>query len=106
VEAMLPTVVGLAAGCIGTYSFVPPVLKCWRTGETGAISLRMFAVRTFGAVLWTFYGFVIWSVPVLIFGAVGLLLCLTILVLKVRGNRSTPDGPLSSWPECHPLALG
>ena len=87
-DAMLPTLVGLVAGCIGTYSFVPQVLKCWRTGETGAISLRMFAVRTFGAVLWTFYGFVIWSLPVLIFSAVGLLLCATILVLKVRGNRS------------------
>jgi MtN3 and saliva related transmembrane protein len=87
-EVMLPTLVGLAAGCIGTYSFVPQVLKCWRTGETGAISLRMFAARTFGALLWTLYGFAIWSVPVLIFSAVGLLLCSTILVLKVRGNRN------------------
>ena len=91
-EAMLPTLVGLAAGCIGTYSFVPQVLKCWRTGETGAISLRMFAARIFGALLWTLYGFVIWSVPVLIFSAVGLLLCSTILVLKVRGNRNVPAG--------------
>ncbi len=89
-EAMLPTLVGLAAGCIGTYSFVPQVLKCWRTGETGAISLRMFAVRTFGASLWTFYGFVIWSIPVLIFSAIGLLLCSTILVLKVRRTRNIP----------------
>ncbi len=87
-DVALPTLVGLAAGCIGTYSFVPQVLKCWRTGETGAISLRMFAARTFGSLLWTLYGFVIWSVPVLIFSAVGLLLCSTILVLKVRGNRN------------------
>ena len=88
-EVMLPTLVGLAAGCIGTYSFVFQVLKCWRTGETGAISLRMFALRTFGAALWTFYGFVIWSLPVLIFSAIGLFLCATILVLKIRGDRST-----------------
>src|SRR4028118_2380717 len=87
-DAMLPTLIGLIAGCIGTYSFVPQVLKCWRTGETGAISLRMFVFRTFGASLWTLYGFVIWSLPVLIFSAVGLLLCSTILVLKVRGNRN------------------
>jgi MtN3 and saliva related transmembrane protein len=87
-EAMLPTLIGFVAGCIGTYSFVPQVLKCWRTGETGAISLRMFAVRTFGALLWTFYGFVVGSLPVLIFSAVGLVLCSTILILKVRGSRS------------------
>jgi|SRR5918998_5526772 MtN3 and saliva related transmembrane protein len=87
-EVTLATLVGLVAGCIGTYSFVPQVLKCWRTGETAAISLRMFAVRTFGAVLWTFYGLVIGSLPVLIFSAVGLLLCATILVLKTRESRS------------------
>ena len=92
-EVMLPTLIGLAAGCIGTYSFVPQVLKCWRTGETGAISLRMFAVRTFGALLWAFYGFAVWSLPVLIFSAIGLLLCSTILVLKVRGSRSASAEP-------------
>jgi MtN3 and saliva related transmembrane protein len=85
---MLATLIGLAAGCLGTYSFVPQVLKCWRTGETGAISLRMFAVRTIGALLWTFYGFVLGSLPVLVFSAVGLFLCSAILVLKVRGSRS------------------
>ncbi len=87
-DVMLPTIVGLAAGCLGIYGFVPQILKCWRTGETAAISLRMFAVRAIGALLWTIYGFVVWSLPVLIFSAVGLLLCSTILVLKVRGNRS------------------
>ena len=87
-DVTLATLVGLVAGCIGTYSFVPQVLKCWRTGETGAISLRMFAVRTFGALLWSVYGFALGSLPVLIFSAVGLLLCATILVLKIRGNRS------------------
>jgi MtN3 and saliva related transmembrane protein len=87
-DLMLPTLIGLAAGCIGIYSFVPQVTKCWRTGETGAISLRMFAVRTFGSVLWAFYGFAIGSLPVLIFSSIGLLLCSTILVLKLRGNRS------------------
>ena len=90
-EIMLSTWIGLAAGCIGTYSFVPQVLKCWKTGETGAISLRMFAVRTFGATLWTCYGFVISSLPVLVFSGIGLLLCATIMVLKVRGNRSAAE---------------
>lgn len=87
-DVTLATLVGLVAGCIGTYSFVPQVLKCWRTGETAAISLRMFAVRTFGSLLWTFYGLVIGSLPILIFSAVGLLLCSVILVLKIRESRS------------------
>ena len=92
-EVMLPTLVGLAAGCIGTYSFVPQVLKCWKTGETGAVSLRMFSARTFGALLWTIYGYVLGSLPVLVFSAVGLLLCATILVLKVREPRKGAETP-------------
>jgi len=90
---MLATLVGLMAGCLGTYSFVPQVLKCWRTGETAAISFRMFAVRTFGSLLWTVYGFVVGSLPVLIFSAVGLLLCSTILILKVRAGRGVSAEP-------------
>ena len=87
-DVTLPTVVGLAAGCLGIYGFVPQISKCWRTGETAAISLRMFAVRAFGGVLWTIYGFVVGSLPVLIFSALGLVLIAIILVFKIRGSRA------------------
>jgi MtN3 and saliva related transmembrane protein len=89
-QTMLATLIGFAAGCIGLYSFVPQVVKCCRTGDTAAISLRMFAVRTVGLLLWTVYGFVIGSLAVLIFSALGLLLSAVILVLKVRGSRMQP----------------
>ena len=89
-EVPLSTLIGFAAGCIGLYSFVPQVLKCCRTGDTAAISLRMFAVRTFGLLLWTIYGFALGSLPVLIFSALGLVLSSVILVLKVRGSRTQP----------------
>jgi MtN3 and saliva related transmembrane protein len=89
---MLPTLMGLVAGCLSIYSFVPQVLKCWRTGDTAAISLRMFAVRTFGLLLWTIYGFGVGSLPVLVFSALGLVLSSIILVLKVRGSRNQSAG--------------
>src|SRR3954470_3503393 len=87
-EVSLSTLIGAAAGCIGLYSLVPQVMKCCRSGETAAISLRMFAVRTFGLLLWTIYGFVLGSMPVLVFSALGLVMSSVILVLKVRGSRS------------------
>jgi MtN3 and saliva related transmembrane protein len=90
-QATLPTLIGVAAGCIGLYSFMPQVVKCCRTGDTAAISLRMFAVRTFGLLLWTAYGFAIGSLPVLIFSALGLVLSSVILVLKVRGAGARPS---------------
>jgi MtN3 and saliva related transmembrane protein len=89
-EFTLSTLIGSAAGCIGLYSFVPQVMKCCRTGDTAAISLRMFAVRTFGLLLWTIYGFALGSFPVLIFSALGLAMSSVILVLKVRGTSTRP----------------
>ena len=91
-QAMLPTLVGVAAGCIGLYSLVPQVVKCCRTGDVAAISLRMFAVRTFGLLLWTVYGFALGSLPVLVFSALGLVLSSVILTLKVRGSRMQAIG--------------
>ena len=87
-DVSLSTLIGSAAGCIGLYSFVPQVVKCCRSGDVAAISLRMFAVRTFGLLLWTVYGFALGSLPVVIFSALGLVLSSVILVLKVRGSRS------------------
>src|SRR4051812_36011357 len=85
----LSALIGVAAGCIGLYSFVPQVMKCCRSGETAAISLRMFALRIFGLVLWTIYGF-----------ALGLVVSSLIVVLKVRGARSQPtDEPCRDAPQ-------
>lgn len=89
-DVSLSTLIGSAAGCIGLYSFLPQVVKCCRTGDVAAISLRMFAVRTFGLMLWTVYGFALGSMPVLIFSALGLVLSSVILFLKVRGSRAQP----------------
>jgi MtN3 and saliva related transmembrane protein len=97
-QGWISTLVGFLAGCIGTYSFVPQVMKCWKTGDTAAVSLRMFAVRTFGLLLWTVYGFVVGSLPVLIFSALGLGLSSTIMILKVRSSRSENDD-LAQEPE-------
>ena len=91
-DVSLSALIGSAAGCIGLYSFVPQVVKCCRTGDVAAISLRMFAVRTVGLLLWTVYGFALGSMPVLVFSALGLMLSSVILVLKVRGSRAQLTG--------------
>ena len=51
-QAWLPTVLGLVAGCCSTAAFVPQVLKIRREGDTSAISLRMYVMRVAGFVLW------------------------------------------------------
>jgi len=62
------------------------VLKAWREG-TESISQRMYMVTVSAFTLWTLYGFVIGSWPVVVFNALSLVLSGTILALKLRGRR-------------------
>jgi MtN3 and saliva related transmembrane protein len=84
----LPTIIGLIAGCLSSWSLVPQLLKCWRDGLTEAVSKRMFATRALGLVLWVIYGFFAGSLPVVIFSSINLVLSITILVLTLRNSRA------------------
>ena len=85
-ESWLPNVLGTVAGLLSTSSFVPQVLKAWREGDTKAISKRTYIINTTSFVLWTIFGFLIWSFPVIVFNALSLALTTTILVIKIRND--------------------
>ena len=85
-ESWLPNVLGTVAGLLSTSSFVPQVLKAWREGDTKAISKRTYIINTTSFVLWTIFGFLIWSFPVIVFNALSLALTTTILVLKIQND--------------------
>jgi MtN3 and saliva related transmembrane protein len=87
----LPTIIGLIAGGLSSWSLVPQILKCWRDGLTEAVSKKMFATRAVGLVLWCIYGYFAGSVPVVIFSSLNLVLSITILVLTIR-NSSAEEG--------------
>ena len=89
-ESWFATLLGTVAGLLSMSSFIPQVLKVWREGDTGAISKRTYVINTSSFVLWTIYGFFIWSFPVIVFNALSLVLTSTILVLKIRSSRAAP----------------
>lgn len=76
--------VGLLAGTLTTVSFLPQVLKTWRSRSAGDISLVMFVLFSLGVFLWILYGFSVGAVPVIIANTVTLLLSMTILFFKIR----------------------
>ena len=90
-EAYLPTLIGTAAGICSTASFVPQVWKCWRFGETDAISLRMYLVTVTAFSLWIVYGLFIASLPIVVFNALSLGLSSSVLVMKLRNVRRARD---------------
>ncbi|MBI5234488.1 MAG: SemiSWEET transporter [Deltaproteobacteria bacterium] len=76
------TVLGLAAGAITTISFIPQVVKTWKTKSTKDISAGMFLMLSVGLVLWIIYGIYIQSLPVILTNVLTLVLVSLMLVLK------------------------
>jgi len=73
---------GLSAGSLTTVSFVPQVIKTWRSKSADDISTGMFAIFSIGLVLWLIYGIYLQSLPIIISNIVTLALTLVILILK------------------------
>jgi MtN3 and saliva related transmembrane protein len=83
----VPTILATVAGILSTASFVPQVLKAWRERDTAAISKRMYMVTVTAFTLWAIYGFLIASMPLIVFNLLSLVLSGTILTLKIRNDR-------------------
>ncbi|MGC2062184.1 MAG: SemiSWEET transporter [Thermodesulfovibrionales bacterium] len=78
------TLTGLAAGTLTTAAFIPQVIRTWRTRSTRDISLGMFVAFCAGIALWTVYGFLIDSIPVIATNSITFILASIILALKLR----------------------
>jgi MtN3 and saliva related transmembrane protein len=76
--------IGLLAGTLTTISFVPQIVKIWKSKHARDISLGMFAIFSSGVVLWLIYGIATGATPVIVANSVTLGLSLTILAFKIR----------------------
>lgn len=76
--------VGLVAGTLTTLSFLPQVIRTWRTKSAKDLSLPMLAASTIGLACWFFYGLRIDSVPIILTNGVTSILAGTNLWLKLR----------------------
>lgn len=85
--------IGYAAASCTTLSFVPQVLRVWRTRSVEDISTAMYTVFTFGVGLWLVYGLVLGSTPIIVSNIATLLLAGSVLVMKRRYSR-VPAAPV------------
>lgn len=79
--------VGYAAACLTTFSFLPQALHTFRTRDVSGISLGMYSMFTTGVALWLAYGLAARAWPVVAANAITLALALVILVMKLRYER-------------------
>ncbi len=78
------TTLGLIAGACTTFSFVPQLLKIWKSKSTHDISLAMYAVISTGVLLWLVYGLLVRDVPIIVANAVALFFTVGILAFKLK----------------------
>ena len=78
------TLLGYVAASLTTLSFIPQAIKTLRSGDTSAISLRMYVLFTSGIALWGVYGLLTGDGPLIVANAITLVSAGLILERKAR----------------------
>jgi MtN3 and saliva related transmembrane protein len=76
-------VVGAVAAVASTASFVPQAVKIVQTRDTKSISTGMYAITVTGFALWTAYGVLLRSWPLIASNGVCLMLSAFIFTMKL-----------------------
>jgi MtN3 and saliva related transmembrane protein len=78
------TLFGYMAGFLTTISFLPQVIKTWKSRSASDLSLGMFSVFFLGVIFWLIYGLLIQETPIIFWNMITLALVLAILVMKFK----------------------
>ncbi|HEX8830224.1 MAG TPA: SemiSWEET transporter [Longimicrobium sp.] len=76
--------IGYVAGALTVISFLPQVVRVWRTKKTSDLSLGMFVILITAGALWITYGVVTSDWPVIATNGGMVMLNIAILVAKLR----------------------
>jgi len=83
-------IVGIIAGALSCTTFLPQVIKTWKSKSTKDVSLTMFIIASIGTTLWLVYGILIHSFSIIATNIVVLFFSLTMLALFFR-NRGKSE---------------
>ena len=80
----IETFVGMVAATCTTISFVPQIIKIYRSKHAKDLSLPMYIFFTFGVFMWLIYGVMLNSVPVITANGVTVIFCAYIIAMKLK----------------------
>lgn len=75
---------GMVAGTISAITFLPQVIKTWKSKSAKDISMLMFSFATISVILWLIYGIIINNWPVIYTNGCVLILSLIMLYFKLK----------------------
>ncbi|WPY00581.1 PQ loop repeat protein [Candidatus Trichorickettsia mobilis] len=73
---------GFTAAALGTISFVPQVIKIWKSRSVKDISFTMYIIYWISLILWLSYAIIIKSIPLIAAELSTLILVSMILIMK------------------------
>lgn len=76
--------IGYAAAVLTAIAPVPQLIKAVKTRSTKDVSLSAFLFLFLLCILWTIYGFYIKDTPLIIGDFIGAVVCIAIVVLKLK----------------------
>ncbi len=79
-------IVGMIAGALSCTTFLPQVIKTWKSKSTKDVSLNMFLIASIGTTLWLVYGILIHSISIIGTNIVVLIFSLTMLLLFFKNK--------------------
>lgn len=85
--------IGYAAGMLTTCSFVPQVVKTFRSKRCDDVSAGMLTALASGVLLWLIYGLFVASMPIILANAVTLVLLVALLLMKAIFRTSAKVAP-------------
>jgi MtN3 and saliva related transmembrane protein len=77
-------IIGLLAAFITTASFLPQVIKTYKTKDTSGLSLTMYITFFIGIVLWLIYGIHLNSLPMILANFITAILSLFLIIMKLK----------------------
>ncbi len=80
-------IIGYVAAIGTTGAFIPQALKVYKTKRTEDLSKGTFLLFSAGIILWTVYGVLINSIPVMLSNSVTFLMTCYILVMIIKGGK-------------------
>lgn len=89
---MLSLIIGITAGIICAVSFIPQVVKIFRTKNADDLSVITFSAFALGIFLWLVYGLMVNDLPVIFANLVTLSLVVVLLALKIKYAKSAKRG--------------
>ena len=84
----IANMLGIAAGALTTASFVPQVMKTYKSKSAKDVSFGMFVVFGAGVTLWLIFGFVTRSIPIMLANSCTLLLIIVMIILKIKYSEN------------------